>query len=49
MVVKNQKKDKSTKTEEVLKIWKEHFEQHLNTEFPLAEHILQALLTQHLV
>ena len=32
IVIKNQKKDRATKTEEVLKIWKDHFRQHLNTK-----------------
>ena len=43
MVVKNQKKDKTIKTEEVLKIWKDHFRQHLNIEFPHDENILQSI------
>ena len=42
-VVKNQKKDKTTKAEEVLKIWKDHYRQHLNTEFPHYENILQSI------
>ena len=43
MVVKNQKKGKTAKTEEVLKIWKNHFRQPLNTEFPHDENILQSI------
>ena len=43
MFVKNQKKDKTTKTEEVLKIWKDNFRQHLNTEFSHDENILQSI------
>ena len=34
MVMKHQNTDKRTQTYEVLKIWKELFEQYLNTEFP---------------
>ena len=41
MVIKNQNADKRTQTDEVLKIWKEYFEQHLNTEFPHDESIPQ--------
>ena len=37
----NQNADKRTQTDEVLKIWKEHFEQHVNSEFPHYESILQ--------
>ena len=43
MVVKNQKQDKTTKTGEVLKIWKDHFKQHLNTEFPHDENVIQSI------
>ena len=43
MITKNQKKDKTIKTEEVLKIWKDHFRQHLNIEFPHDENILQSI------
>ena len=43
MVVKNQKKDNTTKTEEVIKTWKDHFRQHLNNEFPHDENILQSI------
>ena len=42
-VIKNQNADKRTQTDEVLKIWKENFEQHLNTEFPHDESILQSI------
>ena len=41
--LKNQKKDKTTKTGEVLKIWKDHFKQHLNTEFPHDENVIQSI------
>ena len=44
MVIDNQNADKRTQTDEVLKIFKEHFEQHLNTEFPHDESILQSIL-----
>ena len=44
MVINNQNADKRTRTDEVLKIFKEHFEQHLNTEFPHDESILQSIL-----
>ena len=44
VVVKNQKKDNITKTEQVLKIRKKHFEQRLNTEFPHDGNILQSIL-----
>ena len=44
MVVKNQKKDMSTKTEEVLKISEVYFKEHiLNTEFPHDKNILQSI------
>ena len=43
MITKNQKKDKTIKTEEVLKIWKDHFRQHLNAEFPHDENILKSI------
>ena len=43
MVIKNQNADKRTQTDEVLKIWKEHFEQHLNMKFPHNESILQSI------
>ena len=43
MIVKNQRKDKSTKATEVLKTWKEHFKQHLNTEFTHDENILHSI------
>ena len=42
-VIKNQNADKRTQTDEVLKIWKENFEQHLNTKFPHDESILQSI------
>ena len=35
--------DKRTQTNEVLKIWKEHFEQHLNAKFPHVQGILQSI------
>ena len=41
MVMKKQNTDKRNQTDKVLKIWKEHFEQHLKTEFPYNESILQ--------
>ena len=41
MAMKKQNTDKRNQTDEVLKIWKEHVEQHLKTEFPLNESILQ--------
>ena len=34
---------KNTRTEEVLKIWKNHFYEHLNTEFPRDESAIQNL------
>ena len=34
---------KRSQTDEVLKIWKDHFEQHLYTEFPHDESILQSI------
>ena len=40
MVMKKQNTDKRNQTDKVLKIWKEHFEQHLKTEFPYNESIL---------
>ena len=43
MVIKNQNADKRTQTSKVLKIWKEHFEHHINTEFPHDESILQSI------
>ena len=43
MVIKNQNADKRIQTDEVPKIWKEHFEQHLNTEFPYDKSILQSI------
>ena len=42
-VIKNQNVDKRTQTDEVLKIWNENFEKHLNTEFPHDESILQSI------
>ena len=39
--MKKQNTDKRNQTDEVLKIWKEHVEQHLKTEFPHNESILQ--------
>ena len=41
MAMKKQNTDKRNQTDEVLKIWKEHVEQHLKTEFPHNESILQ--------
>lgn len=41
MVMKKQNTDKRNQTDKVLKIWKEHFEQHLKTEFPYNESILR--------
>ena len=43
MVIKNQNADKRTQTDEVFKIWEEHFEQHLNTKFLHKESILQSI------
>ena len=43
MVIDNQNADKRTQTDEVLKIFKEHFEQHLNTEFPHDESIPETI------
>ena len=39
--MKKQNTDKRNQTDKVLKIWKEHFEQHLKTEFPYNESILR--------
>ena len=43
MVIDNQNADKRTQTDEVLKIFKEHFEQHLNTEFRHEESIPETI------
>ena len=43
MAVKNKDGEKTTRTEEVLKIWKNHFYEHLNTEFPRDESAIQNL------
>ena len=43
MVIKKQNVDKRTQTDKALKIWKEHFENHLNTEFPHDKSILQSI------
>ena len=49
VVVQNQKKDESTKTEEVLQIWKEHLKQHFITEFPHDENTCNPFITRHLL
>ena len=43
MIVKNQKKHRGTEKEKVLKIWKEHLKQHLNTKCRHDENILQSI------
>ena len=43
MVIKKQNVDKRTQTDKALKIWKEHFENHLNTEFSHDKSILQSI------
>ena len=43
MIIKKQNAEKRTPVDEVLKICKEHFEQHLNTEFAYNESILQSI------
>ena len=43
MIIKNQNADKRSQIDEVLEIWKEYFEQHLNTEIPHDESILHAI------
>ena len=43
MIIKNQNADRRNQIDEALEIWKEYFEQHLNTEFPHDESILQSI------
>ena len=43
MIIKNQHADRRTEIDEVLEIWKEYFEQHLNTEFLNDKNILQSI------
>ena len=43
MTVKDKNGNKRTHLRDVLKIWKDHFEKHLNTSYPHDESVLDSI------